>query len=590
MLWPAVLAITVPTLLAFNKPPSATFFNQALSLLGWGIWCTALGHGLLGRLARPWPSRGVVTVALSAAVLIACAVWSAEQSLPWNLAWQAIGMLLAALLVFATGWLVAAHGQGERAFEACCDALVLTALMGLAIGLIQVFAPGLTVKLADGAIIASTSYVGRAVGNLRQPNHLNTLLMWGCVAAVWLGQRGQMRRWVAVTLMMVFVFAMVLTASRTAMLGIAVMVLWGVLDRSLPASLRRALWALPLAYALSWALMALLAHFGLVSFGAEARLHDGSDISSSRFKIWADTLALIRMHPLTGVGFGEFNFAWSLTPFPNRPIAFFDHTHNLELQFAVELGLPVAALLIALLGTGLWGVVRHARTTTDMAQPAIGTSGARAALVMLLLVGLHSQLEYPLWYAYFLLPTMFVWGLSLARSGAAADADALAPPPAAEPVRVGLMTAALLLVFGTVAATADYLTVVRIFAPLSSDQTPLEQRIARGQRSFLFGYQADYAAATTADDPAQAFAAFERPLHNLIDTRLMIAYADALDGRGEVNKARHVVARLREFRRYGNEAFLDECKDLAPDETPPYQCSPPSGPPLDYRDFLPPRH
>ena len=62
-------------------------------------------------------------------------------------------------------------------------------------------------------------------------------------------------------------------------------------------------------------------------------------MSGSRFGIWANTLALIRMHPWTGVGLGEFNLAWSLTPFPGRPIAFFDHTHNLVLQFAVELGL-----------------------------------------------------------------------------------------------------------------------------------------------------------------------------------------------------------------------------------------------------------
>ncbi|MCH2241134.1 MAG: pilin glycosylation ligase domain-containing protein, partial [Aquabacterium sp.] len=28
--------------------------------------------------------------------------------------------------------------------------------------------------------------MGRATGNLRQPNHLSTLMLWGCAAAVWL--------------------------------------------------------------------------------------------------------------------------------------------------------------------------------------------------------------------------------------------------------------------------------------------------------------------------------------------------------------------------------------------------------------------
>jgi len=595
----ALLAICVPTLLAFNQSPSATFFNQALSLLGWGIWCAVLGNELLDRRARSAAasagSVGAWAMAGSGLVLIACAVWSAQWgSLPWNLALSAVGLLLAALLVFGTGWLAAAYGNGTRTFEAACAGLMLTAVMGTVIGLVQVFAPSLPGKLGNGNVIAATTYVGRAVGNLRQPNHLNTLLMWGCVAAVWLAAQGSLRRWLAIGGMAAFVFTMVLTASRTAYLGIAAMVLWGVLDRSLPRSLRRALWALPLMYAAGWALMALLAHFGAVSFGAEARLHDGSDISSSRFKIWSDTIALIRMVPWTGVGFGEFNFAWSLTPFPQRPIAFFDHTHNLELQLAVELGLPLAALVIGLLATGLWSLLRNALAGADVGsarQPAIGVSGARAALVMVVLVGIHSQLEYPLWYAYFLLPTVFVWGLGLARGASASDDEAASNEIGAQaatlapaPLRVSLTAASIVLSLGTLASVADYLTVVSIFAPLKN-AAPLEQRISLGQKSVLFGYQADYAAATTADDPSQVFGTFKRPLHNLIDTRLMIAYADALNERGEVNKARHVVARLREFRRYGNEAFLDECNNVAPDEPLPYQCTPPSGPALDWRDF-----
>ena len=95
-------------------------------------------------------------------------------------------------------------------------------------------------------------------------------------------------------------------------------------------------------------------------FGGEVQLQK-SDISSSRFGIWSNTLALIAAHPWAGVGFGEFNFAWSLTPFPGRPTAFFDHTHNLPLQLAVELGLPLATLVIVLLLAALWRAWRAGR-------------------------------------------------------------------------------------------------------------------------------------------------------------------------------------------------------------------------------------
>ena len=69
---------------------------------------------------------------------------------------------------------------------------------------------------------------------------------------------------------------------------------------------------------------------------------------------------MIAQQPWTGVGFGEFNFAWTLTPFPDRPMAFFDHTHNLPLQLAVELGLPLAALVLAAAGWPLWRRLRNA--------------------------------------------------------------------------------------------------------------------------------------------------------------------------------------------------------------------------------------
>ncbi len=46
---------------------------------------------------------------------------------------------------------------------------------------------------------------------------------------------------------------------------------------------------------------------------------------------------------------------------------------------------------------------------------------------MVLMIGLHSLLEYPLWYAYFLLPTAFAWGFALSRR-APANADRSAAP------------------------------------------------------------------------------------------------------------------------------------------------------------------
>ena len=83
-----------------------------------------------------------------------------------------------------------------------------------------------------------------------------------------------------------------------------------------------------------------------------------------RFDIWSNALALIASHPWLGVGFGDFNFAWTLTPFPGRPTEFFDHTHNLILNFAVEMGVPLATLVLGADGLRALAGARATRSPT----------------------------------------------------------------------------------------------------------------------------------------------------------------------------------------------------------------------------------
>ena len=271
------------------------------------------------------------------------------------------------------------------------------------ISLVQVFKP----DWADGTLIARSGLPGRAISNLRQPNHLASLMMWSAVAAVYLAQLRRWR-WQLPVLLAAFVFAVVLSASRTGFIGIAMLALWGLLDRQLPRDKRLSLLATPLMLGLAWWLMAEWAQHSGHAFGAESRLASEGAGSPERMKILANAWSLVKMHPWTGVGWGGFNFAWTMTPFPDRPVAFFDHTHNLELQLLVEMGLPLGLVTLALLAAGLWrafaGAVR-------------GSAATRCAAMLVAMIGLHSQFEYPLWYAYFLLPAALAYGLCRARTG-----------------------------------------------------------------------------------------------------------------------------------------------------------------------------
>ena len=575
-MWPAcaALAMVAPALLAFNLPPSATFFNQAAALLGWGGFLAVVADAVPLRRRLGGPELRTLLTAL--ALLLATSLVSPLCSaLPWSLSLSGTGMILAAILAVLVGASAQAAGQGIPAFRALCIGLLIAGILSSAIGIVQVFAP----SWPDGDWVARTYIVGRAVGNMRQPNHLSSLLVWAVIAAVWLGEAGVIKRWARTALTLLFIFVIVLSASRTGTVSVGLLAVWALLDRRLSRAARALLLLAPVAYAVFWFGTSAWADYSHHVFGGETRFSTKGDISSSRWGIWANTLALIRMHPWAGVGFGEFNFAWTLTPFPGRPVAFFDHTHNLVLQLAVELGLPLAALVLGLLGWALYAALQKALRARDDADPRQAPL-RRAAFMMVLLILLHSLLEYPLWYAYFLLPAAFAFGLCLGEVG---EAPSDAAPAVASRMR-SLLVASMLLMLGGVLSVVDYSRVVTIFAP-AEGAPPLAERIANGQRSVLFAYQADYAAATTAENPVDALPAFKRAPHNLLDARLMIAWAKALAASGDTERARYVAQRLQEFHNEGADEFFAPCADkTTPAAALPFQCVAPTRS-FSYEDF-----
>jgi O-antigen ligase len=575
--------------LGLTLSPSATVLNQLLAVAGWALVVISVSGGIVPAKASQWLLAATCLYAMAA-----MAAWfggDAPRSLGTS---NAAIALVTAAVALAAG---AAAQMAVDSYGADSKALVFhMALLGIGladvvIAIVQVFMP----SAADGSFIARSGLVGRAVGNLRQPNHLSTLSLWSAVAVVSLIEAAG-SRWKAPLALCfaLFIFTIELSASRTGMIGVGVLALWGLVDRRLSRFTRLMLVAAPVIYAIGWIGMDFWAHHGHHTFGAEERLGQ-RDISSSRFKIWAETWALIRANPWTGVGVNEFNFAWTLTPFPGRPPEFFDHCHNIVLEMLVELGIPLGTLVVVLLAVALWQAFRRA-----WAVPGPQGVGFRAAFMMVLLVAIHSQLEYPLWYAYFLLPTAWAWGYCLgapsAKEAAALSSQAAeetagraAPRAGRATARGGrafFITAGLLMILGSAWAFQQYLTVSRIFEP-GDDDRPLSERIAEGQKTLFYAHHADYAAVTVAEHPADEWKSFQVATHYLLDTRLMIAWATAFAERGDIDRARYIAARLREFNKPEADEFFAPCQHPQAGKPLPFQCEPPQHS-HDWREFRDP--
>jgi O-antigen ligase len=553
--WLGTVCVALPFLIASNLSPSSTYFNQVWAVAAAGFWlCLWWGRSML--LGGPFPIGTSTKVALAACAVLALAMCVPGAPLGQRL--LPLLCLLTAMLLLHGSAAAAARDDLESFIEPLMWGLLIGAAASLIVGLVQVFAA----PWADGFWVAYPTIAGRAIGNMRQPNQLSTLLVWGLAAAVWLGLRREWPRALLAAVLAALVFGIALTASRTGTVGIALMVLWGLVDRRLPGWMRLLLLGTLPLYALSWwGLESWLSAHGVAYYGEDQikkTLH--GDPSSSRGKIWANAWAMILAQPWFGTGVGAFNFVWSMTPFPQRPVAFFDHTHNIALQLAAEYGLPLAALillaLLAAVGLSFRGWVspvdRQAWT-------------ARSLLFMLVAAGLHSLLEYPLWYTYFLLPTAVMLGGLCGLAEAARRNEAFGGGIdsgwGTRLSRLAWAAGGALTLAGSFWATVQYWQVAVIFEPDHSwgEPLPLADRIARGQRSLLFGHHADYAAVTMAAHPGELMAQFERPLYHLADTRLLMAYAKALAERGDLERARHVAARLREFRNPASDAFFGPC-------------------------------
>jgi O-antigen ligase len=559
-----LIALVPSTLLAYSLAPSATVLNQIAAAVGW-----ALVVGTVGALSLRHAARATWVLAIAVALLVLAALAAhALHSVATSMTLPPAAALIAAGAVMLAG-AAAARAREGGAIHAFLFALVVVGVANVAISLLQVFLP----DAPDGSWIARSGLTGRAVGNLRQPNHLSSLGLWSAVAVIPLLERQRLRKPVAATLFGLFIFSVELSASRTGMVGVVVLALWGALDKRLSGFARATLLSGVLVYGAAWALMVQWAEAAHQTFGAAARL-GGSDPSSSRFGIWSNTLELIRQHPLAGVGFGDFNLAWTLSPFPGRPTAFFDHTHNAALQFLVELGIPAGGVLIVLFGVALWQAWRRSWSVNTPEGVQF-----RALFVVVLLVLLHSQLEYPLWYAYFLLPAAWAWGCCL-------GAGSVPSSGATTLQRLPWWLAGGVMALGAAVALHEYVTVSRIFEP-AGDERPLPERIADGRKSIFFGHHADYAAVTVAEHPSTAWQSFATAPHYLLDTRLMIAWATAFAERGDLDRARYVAQRLREFKKEDAAEFFAPCSQQPPPVPLPFQCEQPTRA-IDWREFRDP--
>lgn len=270
-------------------------------------------------------------------------------------------------------------------------------------------------------VVKHSSY--RVSGPLEDPNDFAYLLACTLPIAVYLIGADRRRRVLWCGSFVVIAGAMLATFSRGALVGLAALLLWGMLTRRIP------LWVVAsgVVSALVVVALALTVWRPLIDVALREKTHIAQSNTESREAFWVAAVKLAERRPLTGVGPGR--YPKEAAPLlRNNPIALKEPiTHNTYLQILSENGVP-ALLLFAGYLVVVWLLLRGAQRQATRARDRDGQHLATAlqgALIVAIVSGtfLSEQLAAPFW---------LLGGLAVVM--ARASAGAVPPPATASPV------------------------------------------------------------------------------------------------------------------------------------------------------------
>lgn len=409
-------------------------------------------------------------------------------------------------LVSAVCAVVVALGWGSVSPRLLAATWLAAALISSALALLQYF--GAAVAFAPWL---SPTSAGEAFANLRQRNQFATLTSIGLVALLAClalrrtstaasktetvatpattpptPQIQPLPVWAYASAMLLAV-GNAASSSRTGLLQwglVFLMALWWHRASRRPLALLALLGLL--MYVAAAAVLPLLLSLtaGISSDGLWERLAVASD--DSRRVLWANVLTLIAQKPWFGWGWGELSYAHVMTDYPGaRFTQILGNAHNLPLQLAVELGIP-AALLIC--GGASWAVWR--------AKPWRDTDPARQlAWAVLAVIGVHSLLEYPLWYGPFQL-ALLLCVACLWRTRQTASKPLVSPRPR---VFLRIATAATALL-ALAYIGFDYARVTQLYLPADKRWSVYQDdTLAKVEGTWLFQSQVRFAKLLTTE-------------------------------------------------------------------------------------------
>ncbi len=517
-----VLCVALPWLNPFASSPSTSVIPL---LVSWMMAACALLAVVELPLAEPRWTRAEVCVCGGLLVCLAASLLWVPQVVDRALT---AGLLASLMCV----WLMAAVGRRAAAdanlLRWLAGGLLVASLISAVLGVLQYL--GLARELAPWV---NQPLKGDAFANLRQRNQFASLTSLGLVALLcWVAVRAKAQAMTRGCWALAFVLLNVLAAgvacsvSRTGAVQWMLVAMWmaawgwrsaegdvvqikGVAWFALIAPVLVAAWSV----VMPWLALQTTGEWGASMILRVTGQAQDYAVCGGRRVLWTNVLALIAQHPWLGWGWGETDYAHFMTGYSSlRFCDMLDNAHDFPLHLALEFGVPFALAVMALLG--VW-VIRR----TPWREPH---AWRMMAWCLLLVLGLHSLLEYPLWYGPFQMTLGLAVGLLWAPHNS----------PTVPARQEGSMLVAAVLFIGCLYAAWDFNRVGQIYRQATSrDAAYRDNPLHHAKQSWLFKNQADFAELTTQtvtpDNAADLYPQALRLMHYSPEARVVQRVIDS---------------------------------------------------------------
>lgn len=430
------LMATLPFLQPWHDLPLTSFHSE---------WLAAV-CGLLGMLLLfPRPAAAPLQVPAIATAPLALGALALLQVAAGMFAYAASGALLVLYLVWAAGLAVAGRTLSASLGAApllarLAWALLVGGLVSALFGLLQ-YTGGWA---ALGGLVSTPQPVAEygVFGNLSQQNHFATYEAIALAACGYLALTGRLALRGMAACGVTLLAALALSGSRSILLYLGWLLGAGLLLAPVSGRLRPLhRWLRIAAIMLAAAVAMLAVAVRVAPMGAQLTrlVSPQNGAFGPRMFYWDQAWQMFTAHPWLGVGFDGFALQLETQLVGPAPFAIDQYAHNLPLQLMAAAGLPgllALAVPVVLLAVRLW---RQPRSLERLF--ACGVLG---------ILAIHSLLEQPLYYAYFL-------GIAALFAGIA--------DPAGRPLRTNTaaMLALVLLLFVAIKTARDYGAIVAQF-------------------------------------------------------------------------------------------------------------------------------